>query len=97
LCIAAGAGAIEHEDVPAFLGHGAAEMAFDEEGCEIGGAAAASAGDAVPVGDEEAVGDEIVVGKFGEEILVVIPADAAAAFFHKAETGENETAGAEAD
>ncbi len=97
LGVGAGAGTVEHENMAAFLRDGAADMAFDQEGGEVGGAAAAGAGNTVVIGDEEAVGDGFDFGEFFREILAVIPADAAFSVRHEAGAGQDEAAGAQAD
>ncbi len=72
-------------------------MALDQEGREIGRAAAAGTGDAVAVGDEQPVGDRQVIRELVEEILVMVPADAAFPPGHQAGAGKDEAAGAEPD
>jgi hypothetical protein len=67
-------GAVEQQDVAGLAGGGVAEMAFDEMGGEVAGA-----GDAAVLDEEEAVGDGFAGGEGLAEILVVEPADAAAA------------------
>ena len=64
---------------------------------QIGRAAAARTSDAVIIDDKEAVGDRVVMRKLVEEIMVVIPADAAVPADHQPGAAQDEAAGAHAD
>ena len=72
-------------------------MALDQVGGEVGHPGPPGASDAVAIVYEEPVGHDRLVRKLVHEILIVVPAYAAPAPLHQADSAEDEAAGAEAD
>ena len=70
-------------------------MAPNQIACQIAGAAASGASDAIAIHDEETIPDRYTVGKVFDKFLIMIPAHAAASSDHEACSAESETAGAD--
>jgi hypothetical protein len=88
---------VEHHDVEAFLRRRMAQVAFDQPCREVGRPQSAGARDPVAIDDEQLIRHRLDVRKRLKQILVVKPADAAAASLHETGADEREGPGAQAD